>query len=42
MNINELKYFIKVAEAKSLSKAANELFISYQGLSKPLPLHIHN
>lgn len=36
MNINELKYFIKVAEAKSLSKAANELFISYQGLSKSL------
>ena len=36
MNINELKYFIKVADQQSLSKAANELYISYQGLSKSL------
>ena len=27
MNINELKYFIKVADQQSLSKAANELYI---------------
>lgn len=36
MNINELKYFIKVADQQSLSKAANELYISYQGLSKSI------
>lgn len=36
MNINELKYFVAVVKAKSLSKAANEMFISYQGLRKAL------
>ena len=36
MNINELKYFIKVADQGSLSRAANELYISYQGLSKSI------
>lgn len=36
MNINELKYFVAVVKTKSLSKASNEMFISYQGLRKAL------
>ncbi len=33
MNINQLNYFIKVADVGSMSKAADELFISHQCLS---------
>lgn len=36
MNINDLNYFIRIVEEKSLSKAAGKLFISYQGLSKAM------
>jgi len=33
MNIKQLKYFIKICETGSFSKAAEQLFISQQGLS---------
>lgn len=34
MNITHMQYFIKLAECGSLSRAAEALFISHQGLSK--------
>lgn len=38
MDLNQLRYFTKVAEQQSISKAANELFISQPALS----MAIHN
>ena len=38
MDLNQLRYFAKVAEKQSISKAANELFISQPALS----MAIHN
>ncbi|HZK42931.1 MAG TPA: LysR family transcriptional regulator [Syntrophomonadaceae bacterium] len=36
MRIEELTYFLQIAESKSISDAAKKLFISQQGLSKAL------
>ena len=34
MDLKELRYFIRVYEEKSINKAATQLFITPQGLSK--------
>lgn len=36
MNIKQCENFMKLAETKSLAKAAQELFISKQGLSRSI------
>lgn len=38
MTIQQLKYFLKVCDSGSMAKAAEELFLSHQALSKSIRL----